>query len=186
MSNTEFQDFAYWKAQFAADLQDDDNACSAGQLLTGGWIHPWVGQLYSVMTFKLIITYAWGALGFPGLHQNYTFFFPCPFKFSNLQGQEEHEKKKMHLNEKDLLTSASKHAPADQQLARNHLNLWSFRKGLYVVLPRGWSLCLYPSPRILTLKVRLQTELHAVLDTTISLAVPPFCHQCERAFSSST
>lgn len=122
MSNTEFQDFAYWKAQFAADLQDDDNACSAGQLLTGGWIHPWVGQLYSVMTFKLIITYAWGALGFPGLHQNYTFFFPCPFKFSNLQGQEEHEKDAFEWERPtDICQQASSSRPTISQKSSESL-----------------------------------------------------------------
>lgn len=41
-------------SQLAADLKNYDNVCSAGHLLTEGWIHPWVGQLYSIMTFKLI------------------------------------------------------------------------------------------------------------------------------------
>lgn len=50
-----FTNFAYWRAQHESTcsrLENDDNVCSAGHLLTGAWIHPRVGQLYSIMTWS--------------------------------------------------------------------------------------------------------------------------------------
>lgn len=50
-----FINSAYWRAQHeltCSRLENDDNVCSAGHLLTESWIHPQVGQLYSIMTWS--------------------------------------------------------------------------------------------------------------------------------------
>lgn len=87
----------------------------------------------------------------------------------------------MQLNEKELLTSANK--LQQTRISQKSSESMRFQESLVPQSGLRWSLNFYPSVRVLTLKVRLESEdLQAVLEKKKNPSLyHPFCHQSEKA-----
>lgn len=87
----------------------------------------------------------------------------------------------MQLNEKELLTSANK--LQQTRISQKSSESMRFQESLVPQSGLRWSLNFYPSVKVLTLKVRLESEdLQAVLEKKKNPSLyHPFCHQSEKA-----